>query len=448
MPNPSPVQQCGPQVWLEYPRNKSTAKNKPVLRGNEAILIVQKLLRKGNIVAIKGLGGFHLACDATNSKAVAELRRRKLRVDKPFALMMPDIATIERHCLINSADRELLESKERPIVIVPRRKASSIASEAAPAQNTLGVMLPYTPLHYLLFAHSDKKKSFRRHSTPNQMPALVMTSGNLSEEPIAISNEEAQSRLSGLADAFLLHDRSIHTRCDDSVMRTYRGVTLPIRRSRGYAPFPVYLSSASPQLFATGGELKNTFCVVRDRYAILSHHIGDMENYETLQSFQDCISRYEALFRIKPEAIAYDLHPNYLSTRYALDRAEREGLPSFGVQHHHAHIASCMAEHQLHRLLPADQPVIGIAFDGTGYGDDGAIWGGEFLLADYQSFKRICHLKYIPLPGGDVSIRKPARIALAYLWASHLDWESELPASVSVVRRRAIDPKIAITIKA
>ncbi len=336
--------------------------------------------------------------------------------------MLPDIAAVEAHCLVAEADRMLLESKERPIVILPRRTASTIAREAAPGQNTLGVMLPYTPLHYLLFADLTKDKSFLGRTRLNQMPPLVMTSGNISEEPIAVDNEEAQARLSGLADAYLMHDRPIQTRCDDSVMRTYRSAALPIRRSRGYAPYPVYLTSTYPQLLATGGELKNTFCVVRDRYAFLSHHIGDMENYETFRSFQDCISRYETLFHVKPAVIAHDLHPNYLSTRYALDRAEREGMAVFGVQHHHAHIASCMAEH----ALPADQPVIGIAFDGTGYGEDGAIWGGEFLLADYQGYKRIAHLKYIPLPGGDVCIRKPARVALAYLWASNLDWEPEL----------------------
>jgi hydrogenase maturation protein HypF len=413
---------CGPQVWLEYPNPVYKSENVRVVRGDEAILAVQKHLRTGRIVAIKGLGGFHLACDATNPKAVAELRRRKLRVDKPFALMLPDIASIEAHCLVGDIDRQLLESRERPIVIITRKESSSIALEVAPKQNTVGVMLPYTPLHYLLFAPQSGRKSSVIQHKPIQMPPLVMTSGNISEEPIAIDNIEAQGRLSGLADIFLMHNRPIRTRCDDSVMRTYRGATFPVRRSRGYTPFPVYLPSISPQILAVGGELKNTFCVVRDRYAFLSHHIGDMENYETYQSFQDGISRYEALFHIKPEAIAYDLHPNYLATRYAIERAEREGMPSYGIQHHHAHIVSCMAEH----LLPADQPVIGISFDGTGYGDDGAIWGGEFLLADYRGYERICHLKYIPLPGGDVSIHKPARIALAYLWSSQLEWEPEL----------------------
>ncbi len=413
---------CGPRVWLEFPINMHKTHKGNINQGSDAILAAQKLLLKGKVVAIKGLGGFHLACDATNPRAVAELRQRKLRIDKPFALMLPDIAAVEAHCSLNDADRELLASRARPIVIVDRKIASSIVLDVSPKQKTLGVMLPYTPLHYLLFAPPDNNRSMIGRLKSFKMPPLVMTSGNMSEEPIAIDNDEALERLSGLSDAFLMHDRPIRTRCDDSVIRTYQGETFPLRRSRGYAPFPVYLCSDSPQLLATGGELKNTFCIVRDRYAFLSHHVGDMENVETYQSFQDSIAHYESLFRIKPEAIAYDLHPNYLASRYAIDRAEREGLPSFGIQHHHAHIVSCMAEHS----LPSNQPVIGIALDGTGYGQDGAIWGGEFLLADYQDFTRVSHLKYIPLPGGDVSIRKPARTALAYLWASKLDWEPEL----------------------
>jgi hydrogenase maturation protein HypF len=413
--------ECGPHVWLEAPRVGQAAGHKILASGDEAILATQQLLLKGKVVAIKGLGGFHLACDATNPKAVAELRRRKLRVDKPFALMMPDIAAIQEHCLLSKADQQLLESRERPIVILDRKSSSSIASDVAPRQNTMGVMLPYTPLHYLLFAPPLTGKPGVLRLRPFKMPPLVMTSGNISEEPIAIDNDEAQERLAGLADAFLMHNRPIRTRCDDSVMRTFRGATFPIRRSRGYAPFPVYLPDTAPQVLATGAELKNTFCIVHDRYAFLSHHIGDMENVETYQSFQDGIDHYEALFRIKPDAIAYDLHPNYLASRYAIERASRQGLLSFGVQHHHAHIASCMAEN----ALPADQPVIGVAFDGTGYGEDGAIWGGEFLLSTYQGYQRVCHLKYVPLPGGDAAIRKPARVALAYLWASHLDWDPE-----------------------
>ncbi len=411
---------CGPQVWLEYPGEKTRSRSDR-LSGDEAIRTAQKLLLQGKVVAIKGLGGFHLACDATNTKAVEELRRRKLRVDKPFAVMMPDLEMVDANCLVNEAEKELIQSRARPIVLLERKQASGVSQAIAPGQNSMGVMLPYTPLHYLLFAPDDgqQKRLGRRH---REMPALVMTSGNISEEPIAINNDEALARLTGLADAFLMHNRPIRTRCDDSVVRTYQNETFPIRRSRGYAPFPVYLAAKSPQILATGSELKNTFCIVRDRYAFLSHHIGDMENVETYQSFQDGIAHYEALFRVKPEALAYDLHPNYLATRYALERSEREGLPAFGIQHHHAHIAACMAEHG----LPAGAPVIGVAFDGTGYGLDGAIWGGEFLLADYQDFTRIAHLKYVPLPGGDTAIRKPARTALATLWANGIEWDGEL----------------------
>jgi hydrogenase maturation protein HypF len=416
--------ECGPSIWLELPFTAGHYKPRCIAVADQAIRKVQRLLRQGKIVAIKGLGGFHLACDATNQKAVEELRKRKLRVDKPFALMFPDMPTIESHCHIDEYERILLESRERPIVILSRKNTSSISSEVSPKQDTLGVMLPYTPLHYLLFASTDGHNPEYASKKKTSMPPLVMTSGNLSEEPIAIDNEEARLRLSSLADALLLHNRAIRTRCDDSVIRIFHKSAYPLRRSRGYAPIPVHLSTKMPQILATGGELKNTFCLVRDRYAILSHHIGDMENMETYDSFVDCISNYESIFRIKPEALACDLHPNYLASRYALDRAGREKLPIFGIQHHHAHIVSCMGENSLN----PDLPVIGIAFDGTGYGEDGAIWGGEFLLADFKGYKRVCQLKYIPLPGGDSSIRRPARIALAYLWANQMEWQSELPA--------------------
>jgi hydrogenase maturation protein HypF len=260
-----------------------------------------------------------------------------------------------------------------------------------------------------------------------------MTSGNLSEEPIATDNDEARERLAPLADAFLMHDRDIHIRCDDSVVRVFpnqqdlkivnqKSEIYPIRRSRGYSPFPVKLPWEVTPLLAVGPELKNTFCITNKNYAFLSHHIGDMENYETLQSFEKGVEHFEKLFRVKPEAIAYDLHPNYLSTRYALQRAEGANLPTIGVQHHHAHIAACMAEHG----LDGSQPVIGLAFDGTGYGEDGAIWGGEVLVTDYLSYKRAFHLDYFPLPGGDAAIKKPARTALALLWSLGLDWDDRL----------------------
>ena len=416
---------CGPKVTFERLNVGTLASTEDAIKETRAAL------SKGEIVAVKGLGGFHLACDATNAKSVIELRNRKLRVDKPFALMMPDLETVEKHCIASDAERELLLSVARPIVLLKRKPASNIAKELAPKQDWIGVMLPYTPLHYLLFANPDLQP------LTFDLPPLVMTSGNLSEEPIATYNDEARERLSKLADTFLMHDRDIHIRCDDSVVRVFlqhsdldtaeehrlrdqRKTIYPIRRSRGYSPFPVKLPFDVPQLLATGSELKNTFCITNGIYAFLSHHIGDMENYETLQSFEQGVEHLERLFRVKPEAIACDMHPNYLATRYALERAERENLPTFNIQHHHAHIAACMAEHGL------NQTVIGVSFDGTGYGEDGAIWGGEFLVADYKSYQRAAHLEYFPLPGGDAAIKKPARTALALLWSLGLDWEESL----------------------
>jgi hydrogenase maturation protein HypF len=401
---------CGPRIWLEMDQSK-------VAEDDEALQRARKLLRDGKIVAIKGLGGFHLACDATNVEAVLELRRRKLRVDKAFAIMMSDITAIEEHCILGDTARELLRSHERPIVILQRRKKSRITREVAPGQDTLGVMLPYTPLHSLLL---EKQNGYPE--------ALVMTSGNISEEPIATGNPEAREGLAELADAFLMHNREIHTRCDDSVVRVFEKENYPLRRSRGYAPYPVRLNREAVPLLAVGAELKNTFCLTRGKYAFLSHHVGDMENYETLRSFESGIMHFERLFRVQPEVIGYDLHPNYMATRYAIERAEREGLPTFGIQHHHAHIAACMAENG----LDGYQPVIGVSFDGTGYGDDGAIWGGEFLLCDCTGYERRFHLSYIPLPGGDKAIHQPWR--LAYAWLDRLGIEStSLPSLAKAV---------------
>jgi len=413
---------CGPKVWIEWKPDTG----REGVNGDEAIKAAQILLADGGILAVKGLGGFHLACDARNTEAVTELRRRKLRVDKPFALMMADITTIQNNCLVNHVERQLLESRQRPIVVLERQHRSSISSAVAPKQDSLGVMLPYTPLHYLLM------------DPGGSLDALVMTSGNLFEEPIAIRNDEARDRLASLADAFLMHDREIQTRCDDSVLRT-NGVSRSktpelstsnlssssyfLRRSRGYAPDPLMLPFEIPSILATGAELKNTFCLTRERYAFLSHHIGDMENFETLQSFEDGILQFERMFRIQPKAIAYDLHPDYLSTRYALERGEREQVPLVGVQHHHAHVASCMVDNG----LDGSHPVIGVAFDGTGYGEDGAIWGGEFLVCDFHSCTRKFHIAYFPLPGGDACIKQPARIALALLWSLGMDWGGRLP---------------------
>ncbi len=418
---------CGPRVWLVEGEDEEVGNRQ---REAHAIERAQALLQQGKIVAVKGLGGFHLACDATHEAAVAELRRRKGRVDKPFALMMADLTTVERYCHVSPEERALLESRERPIVLVWKREGAScpIAPSVAPGQHTLGVMLPYTALHYLLLTDDRRPPS-----------ALVMTSGNFSEEPIATRNDEALARLASLADAFLLHDRDIHIRTDDSVVRVFAGAELPIRRSRGYAPFPVKLPFTVPPLLAVGGELKNTFCVARDQYAFLSHHIGDVENLETLRSFEAGIAHFESLFRITPEIIAHDLHPDYLSTRYALRITQH--ATRIPVQHHHAHIAACLAENG-HR---GERPVIGVAFDGTGYGTDGAIWGGEFVIADYAGFERAAHLAYVPLPGGDAGTRKPARVALAHLLAAGLSLEGDLPpiSALSVTERRIVERQIA-----
>ncbi len=446
---------CGPKVWLE------TKDERGKTDGEEAFHEVRDLLSKGRIIAIKGLGGFHLACDATNAQTVTELRNRKLRVDKPFALMMPDIETIERHCFVSIVERDLLSSNARPIVLLKKKPESNIVEEVAPRQDWIGVMLPYTPLHYLFL--DGRSWTADRNETVNRplSTVLVMTSGNLSEEPICTGNDEARDRLSKLADAFLMHDRDIHIRCDDSVVRVFdnrpstadrdtsstvhrQSSIYPIRRSRGYSPFPVKLPFDVPQILAAGSELKNTFCITNKNYAFLSHHIGDMENYETLKSFEQGVEHFEKLFRVRPEAIAYDLHPNYLATRYALERADRKNIPTIGVQHHHAHIAACMAEHG----LDAMHRVIGIAFDGTGYGEDGAIWGGEILIADYKSYQRRYHLEYFPLPGGDAAIKKPARTALALLWSlgidgdERLDSVAEFCAEDQVVLRAQLEQKI------
>ena len=423
---------CGPQVWLEFPGDIQRIPH------DDAITMAQQLLAEGKIIAIKGIGGFHIACDATNSEAVGELRKRKHRIDKPFAVMTASLESVHTHCFCGIEEQELLVSRERPIVILKSLPTSKISRLISPGQDSIGMMLPYSPLHYLLL---NPSRSGLNPEDIDQSLALVMTSGNISEEPIATTNEAARQRLSGLVDAYLMHDREIHTRCDDSVVRVYSsrqahppsGTTnsrvnskepslYPVRRSRGYAPFPVHLPFKAAPLLATGAELKNTFCMTRDDYAFISQHIGDMENYETYHSFETSVDHFEKLYRINPEIIAYDLHPGYLTTRYALERAEAGGMVSVGIQHHHAHIAGCMLENRIY----SGKPVIGVAFDGTGYGTDGAIWGGEFLVTTLTNFQRSAHLSYYHLPGGDTAIRKPARIALAYTWQSGIDWYQEL----------------------
>ncbi len=355
------------------------------------------LLRNGKTLAVKGLGGFLLACDATNDAAVKTLRARKHRLAKPFAVMIETIAAAREHCPVGAEEEWLLTSPASPIVLLARRPGSSLAPSVAPGLKYMGVMLPYTPLHHLLM---------RRTGRP-----LVMTSGNLSEEPIAKDNDEALTRLNNIADYFLMHNRDIYSRYDDSVTLVASGRTQIVRRARGYAPYPVHLGFDSRPVLACGAELKNTFCLTKDAYAFVGQHIGDMENLETLEHFEQTEALYERLFRVKPEIIACDLHPDYLPTRWAEARAKKDNLPLVHVQHHHAHIVSCMADNGV------AEPVIGVALDGTGYGTDGNIWGGEFLLADYRHFERKAHLEYLPLPGGAAAIQRPYRTAIGYLYA-------------------------------
>ena len=359
------------------------------------------------VVAIKGLGGFHLACNAISDRAVGLLRVRKGRVDKPFAVMVPDLETASTIAHIDDDESRLLTSRERPIVLLGRRADAAVSDLVAPGNRHLGVMLPYTPLHDLLLESSD---------------VWVMTSGNRSEEPIITGNAAARDRLSGLADAFIMHDRDIHVPCDDSVVRILDGAEYPIRRSRGYAPFPVPLPFDVAPILATGGELKATFCLAAGRDGFMSQHIGDMENVETLDAFTHAVDHFIDLFRIEPEVIAADLHPGYLSTKWA----DRSSLRVIKVQHHHAHIASVMAEHGRR------EQVIGFAFDGTGYGTDGTVWGGEVLVADYEGFERAGHLQSVLLPGGDAAVRHPGKMALSHLAGAGITWSEDLPPVTSL----------------
>jgi hydrogenase maturation protein HypF len=396
-PNACPA--CGPKVWLVRDGEKRWQE--------DALQGAREALSQGEIVAIKGIGGFHLAVDAGNEEAVGQLRERKGRRDKPFALMGRDLETISRYAFLGEEEKELLASRQRPIVLLRRREDCTLAQSVAPGNPLIGFMLPYTPLHNLLLGERP----------------LVMTSGNLSEEPIVWRNEEAAERLGQIADAFLFHDRDIHVPCDDSVVAVYAGRELPIRRSRGYSPMPVKLPVERPMTLAVGAELKACFCLTRDAYGYMSQHIGDMENLETVEAFERALQHMQALFRCEPERVVCDAHPGYLSTRWARGYAQEHGLALVEVQHHHAHAMSLMAEHGLRE----DAAVIAFAFDGTGYGTDGAIWGGEVLLARYDGFERFAHLKYTQLPGGDAAIRHPARVALAHLFAAGIDWTQDLP---------------------
>jgi hydrogenase maturation protein HypF len=382
-PNACPV--CGPSVRLLGDAG-----------AGDPIAATAAALASGAIVAIKGIGGYHLACRAGDERAVAALRARKHREDKPFALMAPSLAVARSLVTIDDRARDALSGPERPILLAPRLAGAPVAESVAPGAPELGVMLPYSPLHHLLLADLEE--------------TLVLTSANVSDEPIAYRDDEALERLAGIADLFLVHDRPIETRTDDSVLRTVPRRAM-LRRSRGYVPAALALpgDGTRRQLLACGAELKNTFCLAKGSRAWVSHHIGDLENYETLRSFTDGIAHFGALFAVEPEVVAHDLHPEYLSTKYALDL---DGVELIGVQHHHAHLAACLAEHG------EPGPALGAIFDGTGYGLDGTVWGGELLIGDVRSFRRVGSLLPVALPGGARAIKQPWRMACSWLVAS------------------------------
>ncbi len=405
---PNACPQCGPTVTLFDSRRRPMA--------GDAIARAAELLKQGNIVAVKGLGGFHLAVDACNDKAVERLRARKHREEKPLAVMSADLDTVLRYAHIDPEEAELLAGIQRPIVLLKKKRPEKLAYSVAPRNNYVGVMLPYTPLHHILL---------RRGFT-----ALVMTSGNLSEEPIAIDNQEAFRRLKDIADYFLVHDRDIILRSDDSIVRRAAGATRPIRRSRGFVPIPIFLKEALPPALACGAELKNTICLTKGKQAFVSQHIGDLENPATEDFFRLTIEHLQRILDIRPEIVVCDLHPDYLSTQWARNRQE---LPVIQVQHHFAHIAAAMAEHRL------DGPVIGLAFDGTGLGEDRTIWGGEVLVADLTGYRRAAHLETVPMPGGAAAIKSPQRMALAYLDQIYGQdvWQLDLPSLAGMDRGEA-----------
>jgi hydrogenase maturation protein HypF len=379
--------QCGPQMELLDSNGKRLQTENPFSQAANCIIA-------GGIVAVKGVGGYQLACSAVQDDAVVALRSRKHRWDKPFAVMVKDLNAVREICWFNADEEALLTSPMAPIVLLRRQEQSSTSDQVAPGQGTLGVMLPSSPLHTLLLEEVGE--------------ILVMTSGNLSDEPIVYQDEDAINRLGGIADYFLIHNRPIQMRLDDSVTRVVAGRTLLVRRSRGYAPGPVMLSGKlSKPILACGGHLKNTFCLAKDRNATVSPHLGDLENYESLTAFQEGIEHYQNLLDIKPQVVAYDLHPDYLSTQFAQKFQAEIKIP---VQHHHAHIASVMLDQGMN-----NETVIGVAFDGAGYGTDGTFWGGEFFLGNYRRFDRVAHLQYTPLPGGVAAIREPWRNACALL---------------------------------
>jgi hydrogenase maturation protein HypF len=398
---------CGPRLWLA----DDTGAERPV----HPLEAAAAVLADGGVLAVKGLGGYHLAAAAGSEQAAAALRARKHREDKPFAVMAAGLDQARSLCAVDDVAAGLLTSRRRPIVLLPKLQGAAIADPVAPGNRYLGMMLPYTPLHHLLLAHTGQP--------------IVLTSGNSSDEPIAYEDDDAALRLKGIADAFLTHDRPINIRADDSVVRPFRGRDSIIRRSRGYAPEPLRVATRfRSHVLACGAELKNTFCLAKDDLAFVSQHIGDLENAETLRSFSEGIEHFCSLFEISPEVIAHDLHPDYLSTKYARDRVDAEpGLELIGVQHHHAHIASCLADNGVGDPY---ERVIGVAFDGTGYGADGTIWGGEFLIAGLAGYSRAGHLAPVPMPGGAAAIRQPWRMAAVYLDAA-FPGGTDLPFAVA-----------------
>ncbi|MDM7926687.1 MAG: carbamoyltransferase HypF [bacterium] len=397
---PNACPECGPRLVLA-----DAAGREIPAPGRDAVAEAAAMIRDGRIVAVKGLGGFHLACDAENEAAVRSLRERKGREEKPLAVMARDADAVSGFAAASEREIASLRSWRRPIVLLAKRAPFPLAASVAPGNAFIGVMLPYTPVHHLLMAEGFQ--------------ALVMTSGNVSEQPIAVGNAEALGRLAGIADAFLLHDREIRVRNDDSVVRFSRGVPAFIRRSRGWAPSPVPVGPPGPPVVAVGAEMKNTVCLTSGDRAFISPHIGDLENAETLDSFESAIASLSRLFDIRPEIAVHDLHPDYLSTQWALNRS---GLKTMAVQHHHAHIASCLAENG------RTGPVIGFAMDGTGYGPDGTVWGGEILVADLVRFERAGHFSVRSMPGGPAAIREPWRMALSFMDAAF---------------RHAVDPGLA-----
>jgi hydrogenase maturation protein HypF len=405
---------CGPEIFLLSSDGRRLGDGWP------SIVETAKLLKDGAIVSVKGLGGFHLAVDATNATAVERLRSRKRREEKPLAVMARDMDHLRQCVEVNATSERLLVSIRRPIVLLPKRHLCAIAEAVAPRSKCHGMMLPYAPLHFLLL-----------HPQAGGPPLLVMTSGNVTEEPIVTENDEALQRLKGIADFFLTHNRDIYIRTDDSVVSVVRDREVVWRRSRGYVPLPILLGlPAGDEVLAVGPELKNTVCITRGGTAILSQHVGDIKNMETYASLEKTVTHLERIMEVKPAAIAHDMHPLYMSTQYARERASRDGLPLVPVLHHHAHIAACMAENG----CGADEKVIGVAYDGTGYGADGAIWGGEILISTYTDARRQAHLDYVPMPGGDAAVEQSWRMALAHLTHLFPD-DAQLAKSLEMIRR-------------